>query len=127
MSAHAGDRCPFPRWLPDDRPLPASIPDVLNRPTFTKHERALIAATVEHLARHRWPVERAAEFIACSLGLQSRTVRNLYDSARRGKLKYASLEPYRRFLNEAAVDDGYGAFDRIEALLGALHIRSVCR
>jgi hypothetical protein len=121
------DRCPFPRWLPDDRPLPASVADVLKRPRFTAHERAVIAAAIEHLARHHWPLKHAAEFIACTLGLPPRVVKNLRDTARFGKLKSASLEPYSIFLEEAAADDGYAAFDRIEALLASLHLRSVCR
>jgi hypothetical protein len=119
------DRCPFPRWLPNDRPLPA--PPASDRPIFTTHERALIAATVEHLARHRWPLWRAVEFIAFTLGLPERMVRNLHDSARRGKLKHASLQPYLTFLDEADEDDGHAAFDRIEALLATLRVRSVCR
>ena len=119
-------RRPFPQWLPDDRPFPASPADVFNRRAFTGHERAIIAAAVEHLALHRWPLKRAAEFIGSSLGLSPRVVRNLHDSARFGKLKYASLKPYLTFLDEAATDDGYAAFDRIEALLAALHLRSAC-
>jgi hypothetical protein len=58
--------------------------------------------------------------------LPPHVVMNLHDSARFGKLKYASLEPYLTFLDEAAADDGYVAFDRIETLLAALHLRSVC-
>jgi hypothetical protein len=117
-------RCPFPRWLPDDRPLPAPAG---HRPAFTTHERSVIAAIVEHLARHRWTLKRAAEFIGNSLGLSPRVVRDLRDNAHFGKFKHASLEPYRKFLDEAAADDGYAAFDRIETLLAALHVRSVCR
>jgi hypothetical protein len=121
------DRCPFPRWLPDDQPLPAPAAAAFNRPVFTKHERAVIAAAVEHLARHRWPLWRAVEFIACTLGLPERMVRNLHDSARREKLKHASLQPYLTFLGEAHDDDGHAAFDRIDALLATLHVRSACR